>query len=145
MASTKAKRRLEVLSTKSFESPERVVLKSSLSTLSAILSISSIPSPRVYLPSRPADIVAELNLLYLYKLGRKAVLPYSNNIIKLDKLTLVIPDINVCEVRGIISFRPVKLAQYLILFAVKDIITYTLFTHGQLQGLCNALDIYAHH
>ncbi len=66
MARTNAKRRLDVLSTKSFESPDRVVLKSSLSTLSAILSISSMPSPRVYLPSNPADIVAELNLLYLY-------------------------------------------------------------------------------
>ncbi len=69
-ASTNAKKRLDVLSTKSFDCPDKAVEKLSGSrTLCAILSISSIPCPKVYPCARDAETVAATKRLYRYSCG----------------------------------------------------------------------------
>ena len=59
----KANIRLEELSRYSLESPDKAVRNVSSSTLSAILSISSRPSPMVLPSASPAEMVAEMKRL----------------------------------------------------------------------------------
>src|SRR5674476_928641 len=69
IANINANIRLDELSLKSFESPASAVLNVSSSTSFDILSISSSPSLIVFPFAKPAEIVADTNLLYLFSWG----------------------------------------------------------------------------
>ena len=59
-ANPKAKDVLELLSTKSLDSPPKSVVKLSSNTLALISSIASIPSPILFPGANPAETVADI-------------------------------------------------------------------------------------